>query len=119
MSSCDNVGVAEHRVSWIQHNADCVLPKELLRVRTEEQSFQCGFHPRIFIVSNRAQQISPSLIFDDCFDHQLHSGHSLGVFSGRNCYVFHLCLTSFTFIFMQNIRALSMKTGHREEMQLS
>lgn len=83
VSSCDNVGVAEHRVSWIQHNADCVLPKELLRDPTEEQSFQCGSHPRILIVSNRAQQISPSLIFDDCFDHQLHSGHCLGVFSGR------------------------------------
>lgn len=63
MSSRENVGVTEHRVSWIQHNAYCVL----LRDRTEEQSFQCGFHPHIHIIPPRAQQICPSSIFDDCF----------------------------------------------------
>lgn len=63
MSSCDNVGVAEQWVSWIQNNADSVLPKELLRDQTKEQSFQCGFHPRILIVTNQAQQTSPFMIY--------------------------------------------------------
>lgn len=101
MSSCDNVGVAEQRVSWIQNNADSVLPKELLRDQAEEQSFQCGFHPRILIVTNQAQQTSPSMIsvmFVLIINSTLVTVWVC--FPVKNHSVLHVCWISFTFISM-------------------
>lgn len=116
------LSVLVHVTMWERWNSEshgsktmltvCLL-KELLRDQTEEQSFQCGFHPHILIVTNQAQQTSPSMISDDCFDHQLHTGHCLGVFSSQKSFCVAPPFDILNLHFhVEHQSDMSMQTGH-------